>query len=770
MADRSCAPRANVPVPANPDLPGMPLDLRVNRAEFHLVILRTLGSGDWSTFAGMEIEDFVDWVADLGMEVWYTQPGGIGGHTSDRLHAWYADPLKSALTFDTSPPDLAERFLRRAHAHGILAICTFNMNLWETVGMLHPEWRIRDLPDGRAIRPNTSFLCHNSPFGDFLVDYLEDYVSRFDVDGVWFDDCNYGSRGASPFPAGCTCRWCAERFRAEAGAELPQRVDFASLDFKRWVRWRYCNLREYQNRIASSVRAIRDVETVRFNSYPRPHIPWTSANELAPITGGAQFFIETEYPLLGPHLTAKVARARGDCEIWGHAPQPIGPVGWAPYQEPTYMARVTLGALANGVHVQSPVDYHHPEQQRLVFAELARRRAFVGGDSLRQCALHLSQRTRDFHYAAHPPVGRDLVERFRQALDADPELSALAQGPVVAPTLRDLAQECEGSDRYWKQWAGVAEMLERSHIPFDVLFDDGLTAEGLDGYRVLVLPDSVCLSDAECAAITSWVEDGGTLVATYQTSLADEWGDRRDDFGLGEAFGLRYRGTYDAGGDGGSIYVLHDPLTRHGAWIGFDGQHTEVAAPGADTETLATLSVFRSLVLHPLGSAVDESDTDRLDSGHAAITAHRHGRGLAIYVSGDVGAAFCGHPVPRLAALFADLVRQAGLALTIDAPPRLLAAARARASGDGGDGSRIHVHLYERMLPLLPWDRQHPDVQTWGALDPLTEFRDVAITLHEGRIARARLPLSGRELTVTDGTVVVPEVVLHEVVELTLAP
>ena len=517
------------------------------------------------------------------------------------------------------------------------------------------------------------------------------------------------------------------------------------------------------------MRAIRADATVRFNSYPRPHIPWTSANELAPIRGGAQYFIETEYPLLGPHLTAKVARARGDCEIWGHAPQPIGPVGWAPYQEPTYLARVALGALANGVHVESPVDYHHPEQQRFVFAELARRRNFVGGDSLKQCALHLSQQTRDFHYAAHPPLSRELVERFRQTLNADADLAALAAGPL-APTLRDLAQECEGSDRYWKQWAGVAEMLERSHIPFDVLFDDGLTAEGLAGYRVLVLPDSVCLSDAECAAIAAWVEAGGTLVATYQTSLADEWGDRREGFGLGEAFGLTYRGTYDADGDGGTIYVLHDRLARHGAWIAFAGQHTEIARPAPNTQTLATLSVYRSLMMHPLGSAVDEAAIDRLDSGHLGIIAHRHGDGLAIYLSGDVGSAFLDHPVPRLAELFADLVGQGGLSLTIDAPPRLLAAARRRAPGDGDDAARIEVHLYERMLPFLPWDRQHPDVQTWGALDPPTRFRDLAITLNEGEVVRARLPLSGRDLTVKDRTVVVPEVVLHEVVELTVAP
>ena len=61
-------------------------------------------------------------------------------------------------------------------------------------------------------------------------------------------------------------------------------------------------------------------------------------------------------------------------------------------------------------------------------------------------------------------------------------------------------------------------------------------------------------------------------------------------------------------------------------------------------------------------------------------------------------------------------------------------------------------------------------MQTWGALDPPTTFRDIAITMNEGEVVRARLPLSGRELTVRDGTVVVPEVVLHEVVELTLAP
>ena len=52
------------------------------------------------------------------------------------------------------------------------------------------------------------------------------------------------------------------------------------------------------------------------------------------------------------------------------------------------------------------------------------------------------------------------------------------------------------------------------------------------------------------------------MVASYQSSLCDEWGNERADFGLAAVLGMGYRGTFDAEGDGGSIYMLHGELAR----------------------------------------------------------------------------------------------------------------------------------------------------------------------------------------------------------------
>ena len=42
--------------------------------------------------------------------------------------------------------------------------------------------------------------------------------------------------------------------------------------------------------------------------------------------------------------------------------------------------------------------------------------------------------------------------------------------------------------------------------------------------------------------IREFVERGGSLVATYETSLYDEWGVARKDFGLADLFGVSFRG------------------------------------------------------------------------------------------------------------------------------------------------------------------------------------------------------------------------------------
>jgi hypothetical protein len=76
----------------------------------------------------------------------------------------------------------------------------------------------------------------------------------------------------------------------------------------------------------------------------------------------------------------------------------------------------------------------------------------------------------------------------------------------------------------------VEQVLIQSRIPFRLIFDEPLP--DLSMLKVLVLPDSECLSDEQLRTIRSFVENGGALVATGQAGLYDEWRRARVEPGL----------------------------------------------------------------------------------------------------------------------------------------------------------------------------------------------------------------------------------------------
>jgi hypothetical protein len=97
------------------------------------------------------------------------------------------------------------------------------------------------------------------------------------------------------------------------------------------------------------------------------------------------------------------------------------------------------------------------------------------------------------------------------------------------------------------------QALLQARVPFRLVFDEHLA--DLSGIRVLVLPDSECLSDTQLAQIERFVASGGGLVATGQAGLYDQW--RRLRLtpglpGLSDVMGREARGYEEtvAGGRG----------------------------------------------------------------------------------------------------------------------------------------------------------------------------------------------------------------------------
>jgi hypothetical protein len=87
---------------------------------------------------------------------------------------------------------------------------------------------------------------------------------------------------------------------------------------------------------------------------------------------------------------------------------------------------------------------------------------------------------------------------------------------------------------------GYYQALVEARIPFEMVDDRLMTPDRLSPYRVLVLADVAALSDAQCRQIRDYVMAGGRIVATGETSLYDELGKRRANFGLADLFGCDY--------------------------------------------------------------------------------------------------------------------------------------------------------------------------------------------------------------------------------------
>ena len=105
---------------------------------------------------------------------------------------------------------------------------------------------------------------------------------------------------------------------------------------------------------------------------------------------------------------------------------------------------------------------------------------------------------------------------------------------------------------------GWYQALIEARIPFEMVHDRLLDAAHLAPFKTLILPNIAALSDAQCEQLRAFVERGGGLVATYETSLYDEWGVQRKDFGLADLFGVDFAGRVEGPMQNAYLRLEHD--------------------------------------------------------------------------------------------------------------------------------------------------------------------------------------------------------------------
>jgi hypothetical protein len=702
----------------------LPYERRICRVEAHFPRQYLQGEPN----PNLPVEEYVDRISEAGFEVCIVS--AEFGRGTPRFHSKILTPDPNV------DNDMLPLFLERAHEKGILCLTYYPIIYTKPLLPLHPEWQMKFLDDGRPEPENLGWFCFNSPYRDWLPEYLIEYMDNLDLDGFYFDDTNYGTHEDRPWTPSCHCSYCEELFRSELGEEIPRKVDFDSMTFRRFINWRYEKMIDFMHHLFGAIHVKHPDAVLDLNSYIRPQTDWSDGHPIGSLRleeVGGHFFVETFRSLREPGFVAKVLRSTGTpFSIFRNVTQSLKGFGIAPQAEHYSASVCCFAALANGgTQCGAPlgdVTYLRKDPYKFLFSELKKRVDYLEGDTVKYLALHYSQMNRDFKPSEIPKNKNEV--NYHQ---------------IGQP------------DMY-----GVYEMLNRSHAVMDMVLDEHLTEKRLSQYQVLFLANSVCLADEHCDAIRAFVDAGGTLIATHQTSLLDEWGQERGKFGLDDVLGVEYQGTAGASEDHPVIYIPQDDRLKGklDQIVCFYGQESEVTARSG-TEAICT----RSTIDDP-GALTTFSAETKHDSGQPVITSNTFGKGQAIYIAGDVGGAYMNSPYPPLRRMIAELAGRCQAPVVVQAPEQIEMTAAVRASGE------LMIQLVNNPTPLLPWrmdgDRRAYDElhTTFHALYEINPIRDVRITLNGYRARSARLPLQDQKLEVAGdpGVITVPQVDLHEVV------
>jgi Hypothetical glycosyl hydrolase 6/Beta-galactosidase trimerisation domain len=171
---------------------------------------------------------------------------------------------------------------------------------------------------------------------------------------------------------------------------------------------------------------------------------------------------------------------------------------------------------------------------------------------------------------------------------------------------------------------------------FDFVHEDRLQPERIEKYAALILPNTALLSDAQCAQLRAYVEQGGSLLATFETSMYTNENERRQDFGLADVFEMRLAGEM-VGRKGNANPYLARIERQHPILEGFTGTHwlpgSEYRLPLASIEN-PVLTVVPGYVAYP----PELSYPPVSQTTEPAVVLRERGKSRLAYFPGDIEA------------------------------------------------------------------------------------------------------------------------------------
>ncbi|HWE49159.1 MAG TPA: alpha-amylase family protein [Bryobacteraceae bacterium] len=414
--------------------------------------------------------------------------------------------------------DLYGELARVAHEDGLTVVARMDSNRTaEDFFKTHPDWFTRDR-QGNPYRAADKYItCVNSPYYDeYLPSVLTEIIQRSHPEG--FAD---NSWSGLPRNSICYCANCTRKFHDKTGQALPARQDWNDPVYRQWIEWNYARRTE-----------IWDLNNRATKSAGGPDCLWFGMNS-GSVTAQSRAFRDCT-AIFGRvemvFLDHQSRTATGGFEENADTGKLVhGLLGWDKLA-PESMAMYQAGR--NSFRVASKP----AAEARMWMIE-----GFAGGIQPWWHYVGAYHEDRRMYHTAEPEM-KWYAANQQYMLNRRPLASV---GVVWSQRNTDFYGHDRAAELVDAPYRGFTESLVRARIPYIPIHVDRIAAEARD-LKVLILPNVAAMSDAQCDAVRKFVAGGGALIATGVSSLYNEYGDPRTDYGLADLFGAHFEGKAGA--------------------------------------------------------------------------------------------------------------------------------------------------------------------------------------------------------------------------------
>ena len=395
---------------------------------------------------------------------------------------------------------------------------------YDDAAMAHPDW-IAVTAEGRPRRhwasPEMWVTCALGPYNfEFMTAVKREIMERYRVDGIFINRWDGSGQ--------CYCEHCRKNFKGASGFDLPGTTNPQAPARRAYLLWHQQRLFDLWQLWDAEVRKINPDSCV---------IPNTG--------GGATSSLDMKkIGELAPTLMADRQARRGLSAPWAN--------GKNGKEYRAAMGRKPIVGIFS-VGVEEPYRWKDSVQSG---AEIRLWVADGVANGLRPWFTKFGGVLHDPRWLK--PV-EDLYRRYASWENYLRNETPLARVGLV------YSQQSAWfvGDKVEDHTLGWYQALIEARIPFEMVHDRLLDPSRVGPFKTLILPNLTALSDAQCRQLRDFVAGGGGVVATHATSLHDEWGVRRENFGLADLFGVDFKGRIEPRMQNAYLRLEHAAAHHH---------------------------------------------------------------------------------------------------------------------------------------------------------------------------------------------------------------